>query len=328
MNGYLYGRKYRVLVVIDEKNTALDVSELQCSFKINKRVTGGPNTSECTIYNLSADGETQIVDEGHRLIIEAGYESQQTTDETIARDGEEATQVRQYQRYGIIFDGDIFQPLREREDGVTYKLIMQAIDGDKFNFLNKINVVIPQKATPRTVINTIASSSEVPIEISKVSEDIQTSALPRGKVLFGNPAKYLDQVSSDNKAMTWIEDGKLNVVKFTDPPSANEAIIITPENGMVGVPQQTNDGVSVKCLMDPRIKLGGLIKIDNSLVRQNKIAIGQQQTVLDKDGLYFVQAITHEGDTRGNDWHTTISGVSMGLGKTPLMMQTAQQTLR
>jgi hypothetical protein len=325
MDGYLYGRNYRVIVA-DKENKALDVSDLHCIFRVRKTYANSPNICECALYNLAPGTEKTLIEDGQRLIIEAGYDSKKFIEEKTAK--EKTTRHSRYQRYGVIFDGDVFQAIRELEDGVSYKLTMQAIDGDKFNYGNKINVTLPINSSPRAIIGAIAKSARVPIETGKVSADLSAQRLPRGKVLFGDPKKYLDQVAGDNRATMWIEDGKLNVVKFTDPPPLGEAIVITPENGMVGAPRQTGGGVELRCLLDPRIKIAGLIKIDNEIVRRVKVVFGQPQTMLDKDGIYTVSDVAHTGDSRGGDWYTDIRGVAMGAGRTPLMMATAAQTLR
>jgi hypothetical protein len=325
MDGYLYGRGYRVLVA-DKENRALDVSDLRCVFQVRKTYANAPNICECAIYNLAPGTEKKLIEEGQRLIVEAGYDSKKFTEEKTAEG--KTTRYSRYQRYGIIFDGDVFQVIRELEDGVSYKLTIQAIDGDKFNYQNKINVTLPINSSPRTVISAIAKSSGVPIETGKISADLSAQRLPRGKVLFGDPKKYLDQVAGDNRAAMWIEDSKLNVVKFTDPPPLGEAIVITPGNGMVGAPRQNGGGVELRCLLDPRIKIAGLIKIDNEIVRRAKVVFGQPQTMLDKDGIYAVSDVAHTGDSRGGEWYTDIKGVAMGTGRTPLLMATAAQTLR
>jgi hypothetical protein len=42
---------------------------------------------------------------------------------------------------------------------------------------------------------------------------------------------------------------------------------------------------------------------------------GELPTLLDQDGLYFVAAVVHTGDTRGNEWYTDITGFNTATGK-------------
>ena len=62
MSNFLYGRKYRVLVA-DKDNTALDVSNLRCTFRIEKITNSRANYAEISIYNLSAGTEAQLIKE-------------------------------------------------------------------------------------------------------------------------------------------------------------------------------------------------------------------------------------------------------------------------
>ena len=38
-----------------------------------------------------------------------------------------------------------------------------------------------------------------------------------------------------------------------------EAVVLTAETGLVGAPEQTNDGIKVRCLLNPRLRIGGRI---------------------------------------------------------------------
>ena len=49
----LFGRRYRVIVSNNSGN-GLDVSQLRCTFNVEKSMTETPNYSEVTLYNLSA----------------------------------------------------------------------------------------------------------------------------------------------------------------------------------------------------------------------------------------------------------------------------------
>ena len=92
----LFGRKYRV-IVSDVNGIGMDISALRCTFHIEKSLSETPNYSEIVLYNLSAQTENSIIKEGAKIILEAGYQNQQ---------------------YGLIFSGDIVQPLRGKEDNI------------------------------------------------------------------------------------------------------------------------------------------------------------------------------------------------------------------
>ena len=100
------------------------------------------------------------------------------------------------------------------------------------------------------------------------------SKLTRGKVIFGLAKDYLRQIAKSENATFYIEDNKVNIVKVTDIPQG-QAVDLSPASGLVGVPAQSEYGVAVKCLLNPKIKINTFVHIDNSLIREQRREIGQ-----------------------------------------------------
>jgi len=308
MSNFLYGRKYQILVVKSD-GTALDVSNLRCTFRIEKTYHSVANYSEITIYNLSAETEGTIINEYNRVIVNAGYQGTDANDNP--------------KQYGKIFDGNIIQVLRDKDDNnVDYRLTLHCGDGDNFLNSNFIKMTMNAGATHRQAIENIATVATVPTEIGKITPDLNPITLPRGKVFFGAPKKYLREIASDNNASFWVDNGEIYIGKTTD--TAGQAIVITPETGLIGTPQMVQDGIIIKMLLNANIGLMSMIKLDNSNIRQIKQQIGQVPVMLDQDGQYQAYKIVHEGDTRGQNWYTQITGVSR-YGKIPIMLATGNQ---
>lgn len=284
---YLFGRKCRVIVGLNGNN-ALDVSDLRISFNVAKTMLMQPNYSEVVIYNLNAQTENSIIKQGFRVIIEAGYEGN---------------------NYGLVFDGDVIQPIREKEDGTTYKLILRSLDGDRFLMSGFVNFSVARGQTSRDVIQNCSNKAKVPSQLGAISEGLKETKLTRGKVVFGMAKDYLRQVAKGEQATFYVENGKVNIVKATDLPK-NTVIDLSPASGLIGVPTQTEFGISGRCLLNPRIQPNTFIHIDNSLIRAREIEQGQIYRELDKDGLYRVIAVNHVGDTRGNDWYTEFETIT------------------
>ncbi|MFC3768355.1 phage protein [Paenibacillus sp. GCM10012303] len=295
----LYGRRYRV-IVSNANGAALDVSQLRCTFKIQKTILQQPNYSEIAIYNLSPDTENSLIREGNRIIIEAGYEGEQ---------------------YGLIFDGDVIQPIRDKEDGVTYRLTLYALDGDRFSTQGFVGFSMVKGQTSRSVVENIVSQAQIPSQLGSISDGFTNSELTRGKVVFGLAKDYLRQLAQTQEASFYVEDGKVNIVRATDLPEG-EIFDLSPASGLIGVPAQSEHGVTFKCLLNPRIKINSLVHIDNTLIREQVYQQGQVVRGLDNDGVYRVIGITYKGDTRGDDWECECQCVSQA-GLMPSMMSTA-----
>jgi len=91
--------------------------------------------------------------------------------------------------------------------------------------------------------------------------------------------------------------------------------VISPTNGLIGVPEQTQNGLEIRTLLNPALKIGQLIKLDSSNINQYRYglttAVAQNLRLkalidLSADGTYYVMRANHFGDTRGNDWYTDL----------------------
>jgi hypothetical protein len=298
----LYGRKWRVFVADkDTGATAIDVSDLHVTFKIYKLLIMQPLFSQIVIYNLSPQTENAIIQEGYRVVIDAGYEGGQ---------------------FGTIFDGNVTQVIREKENGNTYKLTLLAMDNDEFMVYGTANFAVTRGENARSDIPKLITESTISSNIGSISDSLSVNTRTRGKVFFGKAADYLQQIADGNNAFLSSADGQINIIKLTDLPD-NEVYELNSETGMIGVPTQVDYGATVKMLMNPRIKIKDLIHVDNSqIVNQAFTSPGSPIYLLDQSGMYRVTKITYTGDTRGNDWYTEVdtvkqSGVAPDIQVTP-----------
>lgn len=144
---------------------------------------------------------------------------------------------------------------------------------------------------------------------------VEQQGLPRGKVMFGMARDFMRWTARSQQAVWSIQDGKAIVVPETSY-MPGDIPVITAETGMVGLPEQTQNGITIKMLTNPSVKIGTLIQIDNKSVQQYEYSlnVGQQvenerialQAKLQDDGFYYVMIAEHSGDTRGNEYYTEV----------------------
>jgi hypothetical protein len=282
MSEILYGRRYRVIA------GSVDVSQLRCTFRIEKNMAETPNFSEIAIFNLSPATENQIIESGERIVLEAGYEGSQ---------------------YGLIFDGDIVQPLRDKEGGTTYKLTLISQDGDKFLNNGFVNASYRAGQTPRTIAEQLCSTVTNPVELAFISDNLENKKLTRGKVVFGLARDYLHQLARTEQAAFYCNDGKINIIKASDLP-AGQIASLSPKTGLIGAAEMTDEGIKATCLLNPLLNLNSFVHIDNSHVRVQKASRDSQPKAMDQDGVYRIVKLIHEGDTRGNTWFTEFTAIT------------------
>jgi hypothetical protein len=141
----------------------------------------------------------------------------------------------------------------------------------------------------------------------------------RGKLLYGPSINGLDQLGQTN-GFTWvIINGKVQSVPLTGY-LPGEAVVLNARSGLIGWPRNTLTGVTCSCLLNPAIRLQGLVQINNAEINTTQPAqgagvqgfpnavvgfpgladIGYYATVA-QDGYYRTMIIEYEGDTRGGE---------------------------
>lgn len=281
----LYGRRYRVLVEV-EGGEFFEVSELKCTFNILKTAFMEPNQSILTIYNLSPNSENTLIKQGKRIIIEAGYNGSQ---------------------YGKIFEGNILQPLRSKENGTDYVLKLISMDSDRFLTYGLIGVSLVAEQSARDTVIACAAKGSVQSEVGQL--DLSEKKYPRGKVLFGAPKDYLRQIAQTNNSTFYMNNNEINIVAAGSLPKG-EIIELSPSSGLIGTPQQTELGCNFVSLLNPFLEINSLVHIDNKKITNFQYQMGKPVRSMDSEGIYRIIKITHEGDTRGDAWYSRCEAIS------------------
>jgi len=298
-----FGRKWKIMVLRADGSEAWVVSDsdfeknaLRCTFSIEQIAYQTPWYSDIQIWNLAGDTQAAIFEEckkdGSSVIVEAGYQ-----------DG----------RYGKIFDGQIFQPLFERVGVIDYVLTLHCMDGLGVVTGNLCNMTLSRGYDYAGIISEMARKARTPVPVEFISENLDKNKLPRGKVISGDFQNYVRDIARANNAQFFMKNGKLNVNKLDDPYEG-EAIVYTPESGLIGTPQQITNGVSFRVLLNPELQVKipyMTVKIDNAIIQQIKLRQDQIVSPLDQNGFYKVIKVTYNGDTRGNDWYADIIGINL-----------------
>lgn len=277
------------LIVSTSAGAGLDLSKLHIKFVVKKADVQTPNTAEIRVYNVAKNSVALIRKEFSRVVLQAGYEA----------------------NYAVIFDGNIKQVRFGRENGTDSYIDIAAGDGDAaYNFA----VVNTTLAAGAKRSDQIAASSG-PMLGQGVRQgytaDTGAAKLPRGKVMYGMSRDYLRQ-SADESDTTWsIQDGKLQFVGTTGV-LPGRAVVLNSKTGLVGQPEQTNDGIKARCLLNPTLKIGGRVQINEDDVASAKLtdttkdAQANKPADISSDGFYRLLVVEHSGDTRGNDWYSDL----------------------
>jgi hypothetical protein len=305
----LYGRKWKVTVTTFGGNVITLPTDLRVVFSLDRTIGRAYQFGSITIYNLSPATEQDILQNGKSVTLEAGYQ-----------DGP----------YGLIFDAKIVQPVRGKEDQTTYYIKLLCIDGDILN-LGFCNFTLQAGQTLQQIAQQVGRSSTVPFDV-RVDESLNQQTTLRAKTVTGKPGDALRNLAVNNNALLYADNGTVNLSALNQgPPASVPELDVT--NGLIGMPQQVDQGVEVTSLINPDFKLNSWFHLDNKRVNQAELPIGSAlgtasalvQPLLDLDGLYRIISMTIEGDTRGNDWYYNMQGIAQ-TGVLPAMLLDPTQT--
>jgi hypothetical protein len=309
--GTQFGRKLGLILFNGDE--ALDLSSFRVKFRIQNADVESPNTAVITVYNLKPSTVRKIRGEFQFVSLNAGYESG---------------------NYGVVFQGTIKQFVIGRESATDTFLEIRAADGDVLYNQGFVNQTLAAGHTPNDAITKVveAMGGGTP-NLSALTIDKQHVPNIRGSVLFGLARSKLRNLASTLDAGWSIQNGK---VIFTDNTGyqAGEAVVINVNTGLIGLPEQTPEGVKLRCLLNSRLRIGGLVQLNNAeiiqLVQQNPemapIPFNQwagiqynaalaEAIVNDTDGYYRAYVVEHEGDSRGEAWHSNLVALAVNISQ-------------
>lgn len=299
----------KLFLIVSEGTQGIDLSELRVRFKVTAADAESPNAASIRVYNLADATVKRVQSEYTHVTLQAGYEEGS---------------------FGVIFQGTIKQFRTGKENNIDSFLDILASDGDiAYNF-GTLNKTLAAGAKQSDVLSAVAN--QVGLGVGYLPPDINGSnpqELARGKVLWGMARSQLRR-SANTLGATWsIQNGKVQVIPLTGY-LPNEVVEISSLTGMIGVPEQTAGGIKLRCLINPKMAVGGLIKINNKdinrLVESSKNIYGvpynqwagiQYASTLSNDGIYRIYVIEYEGENRGESWYADLTclAVDQSTGK-------------
>lgn len=165
--------------------------------------------------------------------------------------------------------------------------------------------------------------------------DMPSTVFPRGRTIYTASRNVMDNIAAQCKATWQLVDGQVQMVP--ENKYIHEAIVLNADTGLIGMPQQTmGGGVNVRCLINPNIRINGLVRLDQASVYRaslgdNEIAQSpgritetedngnrtltgttSQAASIATDGVYIVKAIDYTGDTRGQSWYMDLMCFARG----------------
>lgn len=343
------------LQLLDQKGEGITLSDFKVTFNIDWfNISSMNRIGTIKIYNLSAETINKITgQEFSQVRIIAGYDG-------VAPnvDQSEIGQVREVniddvgqmdgQNYGLIFSGEIRYTVTGKDNPIDSYVLIQAADSDQAFVTSMSSQTLAAGWTVADLNKAVMNDFSVNGVTEGRNPETPPTVFPRGRVVFGMTRNIMDNVAKQCNATWMFVDGKREMVSNTE--YVHEAIKLNSRTGLIGMPQQTiGNGVNVRCLINPNIRVNGLIELDQASVYRtalsnNEIAkaggritdttnngnISLEGTTsnpasIATDGVYIVRGIMYTGDTRGQAWYMDM--MCEARGAADLLSSSAQQRI-
>jgi hypothetical protein len=279
-------------------SSTVDLSPLRITFQTKQADKETPSYVNIRVFNLSDSTSQLIQNEGQTVQLQAGYQ-----------DG----------NYGIIFSGQVIQIKRGRANQTDTYLDIMAGDGDFALNQTVFNQSLKAGWTDKDVL----SAAQIALKANGVTNGpdamLTTTSRPRGRVLYGMVRDTLREICA-NQGMTYsVQNGQLTLIPLLGF-LPGEAVVCNSQTGMIGLPEQTQNGIKVQMLLNAQLSIGSKLQINQASIQQltqpaQIEASAKFSTVTPGvakgDGTYRIYVIEHKGDTRGNDWYSDITCLSI-----------------
>lgn len=265
----LYERRWS-LVIGDVR-----VTGLRMQFSVKKNLAREPNTLDLTVTNLSKASRAALQEKDANVILEAGYKDNAQ----------------------VIFVGTV-RRIASVKSGADWETRFLAGDGEARMRGARTSESFGPGTGVADVLGTLAEN--LVKGGKKVAEAYRSGKGLRGALnagfdsftngiaLQGPVAVQIDKVL-EGTGYTWsIQDGVFQLRKMDEPPPG-EAILLSPQTGLVGSPEFGElNVVNATSLLQPDLRPGRPVRLESEMVR----------------GLFEVYSVTHTGDTHGPNWHS------------------------
>ncbi len=287
----------------------LDASELRIRFDTHQDTSSSPWMVNLYIYNLKKETIQSIREEYKEVTLEAGYESDS----------------------GPIFKGQILQVRTFRENLVDVATHVIARSSEKARNFAIVNKSLAAGHTHNDRVQAaLQSMKEYGVKAGQIDQ-LSSRKFQRALSFLGNAKDLLRETCFATGAQWWIQDDRLNVVKNGNTLRGS-TYVLNSTTGLVGLAEQTLDGVVARCLLNRKLYPGVKVQINESSIQRAALspaylAEANNQNLANggilgiaADGIYRCELVEHNGDTRGPNWYTEIICVKNDGGYSPSLL--------
>jgi hypothetical protein len=293
MPNNLFGRIAEIVLFPEGDSAIVIGDDLRFEFTCKKSPSSDANTADISVSNLSQDTRDRLDEQiGTPLILSAGYSE---------GDGLMNT-----------FFGDVVS-VKHRVTPPTVTTVLTVGDGAKALRDSKTSLSFKKNTQVSVVIKELTRGLGKPIKNPEAIEE-QSNVFLSGYTAIGNNKTLLDQLARNNGFSWSIQNDEIVIVSDSDTPPA-DILVLSPETGLVGVPERINDSIDKKESQVPvsttttgedKKRPGWNVeaKLFPEVVPGDFIAL--QFRARPEGEIVKIIEVEHSGDTYGEAWTTKL----------------------
>lgn len=286
-------------VVAKSDGQGLEFNQFKVQFTVRRGDFQTPNSCDVRIYNLS-DKTANLIGQKEftQLSLSAGYVG----------------------NFALIFQGTIKQFRLGRINQLDSYVDITAADGDEAYNFAPVLTSIPAGTNQTGIADVLYSAMKKYSVTEGYSPILPSNQTIRGRVMYGLVRDELRNFAWTNNCKWSIQDSQVNLIPYTSYIAGGQVPVISVSTGLVGVPEQTQQGINIRTLLNPTYKIGQLIQLTSGVnTFRRSLDLPSQvsniatalQVQTSADGLYYVMIANHKGDTRDNEWYTEMVCLSV-----------------
>lgn len=244
---------------------------LRVVFEVNRNLRKQPDPAQITVYNLPQKDRSNLTS-GQELRLVAGYQ------ETA----------------GLLYSGTI-TAITPQRDGPDYGLSFTLRDGDAA-YQRTIRQSYSAGAPLSVVVGNLVSAMGLGLTAGAAA--LLEGKATRGPLVHvGYARDKLEQVLLPWALRYTIADGMVSLLPF-DSTTAEEAILLSPQTGLVGFPEPMTDQNRPKSNNVTQLRLTSLLQ-PGFMPGRRVVLQGVPYA-----GVYRVDRLIHKGDSHGQEWYS------------------------
>lgn len=259
-------------------------TDLRVVFEINRNLSKRPDPAQITIYNLAEQTRSGF-NGGEQVRLVAGYSD----------------------AAGLIYSGTLTQ-ITPNRDGADYAVSLTCRDGDA-----AVRATIRQSYVSGAPLSVVVGNlvSAMGLTLGAGAAEQLAGKSTRGPIAHvGYANDKLEEALVPYGLRYTLNDGTVQIIE-EDGATAEEAVLLSPDTGLIGLPEPMTDKSPPKGQKAKRLRLTSLLQ--PGLMPGRRVALQGVPYA----GVYRVDRLIHKGDSHGQDWYsvaecTVVQGATIG----------------